>query len=260
MGPTVSDPQPPSWLLFCMIDVLAICIQTPYPRQKYFPELSSVEPLFPHKRFSFLRCIFVGCCIINVINIFHSILARNQLSSTSETVESTFQSILGIATTSMDFSKQQSKTKKEDTSSSSSATLAPPSATDESRTDNTMKSSNSPPPSGDDVNDQSEFKSAASSSTASKRDTTDEMYQEKKTPTNNNQDTTFPQQLMDLIESVSSAASSSENSIESGEKVIEWLPAGNAFIIRDKAKLEDIMMKYFNAKCKYMSFVRKLYR
>lgn len=46
-----------------------------------------------------------------------------------------------------------------------------------------------------------------------------------------------------------------------GEKVFEWLPEGNAFVIRDKVKLERVVLpKHFHAKCKFKSFVRKLYR
>lgn len=67
---------------------------------------------------------------------------------------------------------------------------------------------------------------------------------------------TFPQQLMDVIEQETKDGTKID-----GERVIEWLPAGDAFIIRDKAILEkDVLPRYFSAKCKFMSFVRKLYR
>ena len=71
-------------------------------------------------------------------------------------------------------------------------------------------------------------------------------------------ETTFPQQLMDLIES----ETTDDNAVTvHGQKAIEWLSAGDRFIIRDRAALERrILPKYFNNKCKFMSFVRKLYR
>jgi len=71
-------------------------------------------------------------------------------------------------------------------------------------------------------------------------------------------ETTFPQQLMDLIES----ETTDDNAVTvRGQKAIEWLSTGDKFIIRDKAALEScVLPKYFNNKCKYMSFVRKLYR
>lgn len=69
---------------------------------------------------------------------------------------------------------------------------------------------------------------------------------------------TFPQQLMDLIES----ETTDDNAVSvGGQKAIEWLSNGDKFIIRDKAALESLVLpKYFNKKCKFMSFVRKLYR
>ena len=71
-------------------------------------------------------------------------------------------------------------------------------------------------------------------------------------------ETTFPQQLMDLIES----ETTDDNAVSvSGQKAIEWLSNGDKFIIRDKAALETLVLpKYFSKKCKFMSFVRKLYR
>ena len=71
------------------------------------------------------------------------------------------------------------------------------------------------------------------------------------------QEATFPQQLMDMIEKETTSGATTPD----GEKVLEWLPNGDAFIIRDKSLLEkEVLPKYFNAKCKFMSFVRKLYR
>lgn len=68
---------------------------------------------------------------------------------------------------------------------------------------------------------------------------------------------TFPQQLMDVIEKETTNGTATSG----GEKVLEWLPNGDAFIIRDKTLLEkEVLPKYFNIKCKFMSFVRKLYR
>mmetsp|Transcript_11702 Transcript_11702/g.16778 ORF Transcript_11702/g.16778 Transcript_11702/m.16778 type:complete len:186 (-) Transcript_11702:990-1547(-) len=71
-------------------------------------------------------------------------------------------------------------------------------------------------------------------------------------------ETTFPQQLMDLIES----ETTDDNAVTlHGQKAIEWLSTGDKFIIRDKVALESrVLPKYFNNKCKFMSFVRKLYR
>ena len=72
------------------------------------------------------------------------------------------------------------------------------------------------------------------------------------------QETTFPQQLMDLIES----ETTNDNAVTvHGQKAIEWLSEGDKFIIRDKLALESrVLPKYFNKKCKFMSFIRKLYR
>jgi len=77
---------------------------------------------------------------------------------------------------------------------------------------------------------------------------------------------TFPQQLMDLIEAESTLPPESPTnrggaSVIDGERVVEWLRGGESFVIRDKKRLErDVMPRYFSAKCKFMSFVRKLYR
>ena len=72
------------------------------------------------------------------------------------------------------------------------------------------------------------------------------------------QEATFPQQLMDLIES----ETTDDNAvIIRGQKAIEWLSTGDKFIIRDKKALEShVLPKYFKNTCKFMSFVRKLYR
>ncbi len=69
---------------------------------------------------------------------------------------------------------------------------------------------------------------------------------------------TFPQQLMDLIET---ETTDNNAATVNGQKAIEWLSTGDRFIIRDKLTLEScVLTKYFNNKCKFMSFVRKLYR
>jgi len=69
---------------------------------------------------------------------------------------------------------------------------------------------------------------------------------------------TFPEQLMILIE----RETVDENAATiNGQKAIEWLPTGEEFVIRDKLTLENFVLpKYFSNKCKFMSFVRKLYR
>ena len=72
------------------------------------------------------------------------------------------------------------------------------------------------------------------------------------------QEATFPQQLMDAIEQ-----ETKDGAIVTvdGQRVLEWLPVGDSFVIRDKAIFEkELLPHYFNAKCKFMSFVRKLYR
>ncbi|KAL7536624.1 hypothetical protein ACHAXR_007301 [Thalassiosira sp. AJA248-18] len=66
------------------------------------------------------------------------------------------------------------------------------------------------------------------------------------------EEATFPQQLMDVIEK-----ETKEGVTIDGERVLEWLPAGDAFVIRDKKRFEkEVLPKYFNSKCKFMSFVR----
>ncbi len=68
----------------------------------------------------------------------------------------------------------------------------------------------------------------------------------------------FPLQLMDLIEN----ESVDENAATiNGYKALEWLPTGDKFIIRDRRTVERcVLPKYFSNNCKFMSFVRKLYR
>lgn len=70
---------------------------------------------------------------------------------------------------------------------------------------------------------------------------------------------TFPLQLMELIERETLDEDACVD--EDGQKAIEWLPEGDKFIIRDKDTMENcVLPKYFNDKCMFMSFVRKLYR
>lgn len=69
--------------------------------------------------------------------------------------------------------------------------------------------------------------------------------------------TTFPQHLMDAIEQ--------ESQQDKPVTILDWVEGGNAFLIRDKDAFETIVIpKYFDRggvnKCKFMSFVRKLYR
>ena len=77
---------------------------------------------------------------------------------------------------------------------------------------------------------------------------------------------TFPQQLMEAIESESTSPNgviiqNSPDNEKNGKLVLEWGEKGNSFIIRDKTLFErEVVSKYFNVKCKFMSFVRKLYR
>ena len=66
--------------------------------------------------------------------------------------------------------------------------------------------------------------------------------------------TTFPQHLMDAIEQ--------ESQLDK-PCILEWVEGGDAFLIRDKLAFErTVLPKYFskNCKCKFISFVRKLYR
>jgi len=62
---------------------------------------------------------------------------------------------------------------------------------------------------------------------------------------------------MDLIEK--ETVDDNAAVIDDGQKAIEWLSAGDKFIIRDKFTMEScVLPKYFN-KCKFMSFIRQLY-
>ena len=65
---------------------------------------------------------------------------------------------------------------------------------------------------------------------------------------------TFPQQLMDVIELES----------QHDKPILEWVDCGNAFVIRDKEAFKQknvVPKRYFRFnKCKFASFVRKLYR
>ena len=71
------------------------------------------------------------------------------------------------------------------------------------------------------------------------------------------QELTFPQQLMNVINEETLNGTKTDE----GERVIEWAEDGKSFVIRDKAKLEtEVLPRHFLARCKYMSFVRKLYR
>ncbi len=69
--------------------------------------------------------------------------------------------------------------------------------------------------------------------------------------------TTFPQYLMNVIE---------RESQHDQPNILDWVEVngGDAFLIRDKEAFErNIVPKYFSrgvTKCKFMSFVRKLYR
>jgi hypothetical protein len=69
-------------------------------------------------------------------------------------------------------------------------------------------------------------------------------------------ETTFPQQLMDAIDS-----EVKDGATIDGEPILDWGDDGASFLIRDKAMFEQsVMPRHFSAKCKFMSFVRKLYR
>jgi hypothetical protein len=97
---------------------------------------------------------------------------------------------------------------------------------------------------------------AKSTSTTESHSVNDDLAKPEE-PECKSQEATFPQQLMDVIEKETTSGAI----MPSGEKVLEWLPNGDSFIIRDKALLEkEVLPKHFSAKCKFMSFVRKLYR
>jgi hypothetical protein len=67
--------------------------------------------------------------------------------------------------------------------------------------------------------------------------------------------TTFPQHLMDVIE---------YESQYDKPNILDWVNGGGAFLIRDKVAFErSVLPQFFNRgrnKCKFMSFVRKIYR
>ena len=67
---------------------------------------------------------------------------------------------------------------------------------------------------------------------------------------------TFPQKLMEIIEK-----EARDGAKVDGERVLDWGEEGKSFLIRDKAMFERrVLPRHFTAKCKFMSFVRKLYR
>jgi len=67
---------------------------------------------------------------------------------------------------------------------------------------------------------------------------------------------TFPQKLMEIIEK-----EARDGAKVDGEPVLDWGEEGKSFLIRDKAMFERrVLPRHFTAKCKFMSFVRKLYR
>jgi hypothetical protein len=59
----------------------------------------------------------------------------------------------------------------------------------------------------------------------------------------------FPQRLMEILGDERSAG------------IIEWLPHGRAFVVKDRAAFADrILPVYFSRQAKYSSFTRKLNR
>jgi hypothetical protein len=67
---------------------------------------------------------------------------------------------------------------------------------------------------------------------------------------------TFPQKLMQVIEK-----EARDGATVGGEPVLDWGEEGKSFLIRDKAMFERrVLPRHFTAKCKFMSFIRKLYR
>jgi len=64
----------------------------------------------------------------------------------------------------------------------------------------------------------------------------------------NNLDQSFPEKLMDIL------------SLESNSHIITWLPHGKSFIFLDQDQFaQDLIPSHFG-KCKFASFLRKLYR
>ena len=71
-----------------------------------------------------------------------------------------------------------------------------------------------------------------------------------------NHEVTFPQKLMEVIEK-----EARDGTKVDGEPVLDWGEEGKSFLIRDKAMFERrVLPRHFTAPCKFMSFVRKLYR
>ena len=64
---------------------------------------------------------------------------------------------------------------------------------------------------------------------------------------------TFPEKLMDALEKETPREEAADS--DGGTWILAWSPTGDVFFVRDKASFE----KYFK-KCKFMSFMRKLYR
>jgi HSF-type DNA-binding len=59
----------------------------------------------------------------------------------------------------------------------------------------------------------------------------------------------FPQRLMEILSDPQSSG------------IIEWLPHGRAFVVKDRALFaEKVMPVYFSRHAKYSSFTRKLNR
>ena len=80
-------------------------------------------------------------------------------------------------------------------------------------------------------------------------------------PAPDEEELTFPELLMDAIESETTASGEEAILTASGERVLEWQPDGESFVIRDKALLEKkVLPRQFAVKTKFMSFLRKLYR
>ena len=64
-------------------------------------------------------------------------------------------------------------------------------------------------------------------------------------PTQQAADATFPQRLMDAIELETTAAGTR---MGEGQRVFEWLPGGDAFVIRDKALFEcEVLTKHLTS-------------
>ena len=118
----------------------------------------------------------------------------------------------------------------------------------------------------DEQQPESKKASADDKTDDTKNDTTKVDEDEEEAKQQQEPEATFPQQLMDLIESETTSPETATRTTKASgdgtsQLVIEWEPNGEAFVIRDKALLErEVLPRYFSAKCKFMSFVRKLYR